>query len=218
MASTRILYGYWRSTAAYRVRIALAHKDLAYQNESVHLVKDGGQQKAPAYTELNPQQLVPLLQDGDFSVNQSMAILEYLEEAYPQNPLLPKDVEERAVVRAFCQEIAADIHPLNNLRVLTYLKRTLDVSDEQKLAWYRHWIQVGFTALEQRLSSGQDGSYCFSDTLTLADLCLVPQMYNARRFDCPLEAFPRLREIEANCLSLPAFQAAIPENQADAQP
>ena len=219
MASTRILYGYWRSTAAYRVRIALAHKELSYDNRSVHLIKDGGQQKAADYTEINPQQLVPHFQDGDLAINQSMAILEYLEEVYPEKPLLPKSSEERAAIRAFCQEIVSDIHPLNNLRVLQYLKTALDVSEEEKLSWYRHWIARGFSALEQRLNKSRAArdSFCFGDQLTLADLCLVPQMYNARRFDCPLDEFPTLRAIENHCLELPAFQSALPENQADAQ-
>lgn len=209
------LYGYWRSTAAYRVRIALHLKDLPYENISVHLVKDGGEQFKPEYVELNPAKLVPTLVDGDLSLNQSLAIVEYLDEQYPQSPLLPQQPALRAKVRAMALDIATDIHPLNNLRVLKYLKGTLEVSDEAKDDWYAHWITVGFEALEARLKDSA-GKFCFGDEVTLADVCLVPQLYNARRFNVPLEAFPTICQIEANCLALPAFAAAVPENQPDA--
>ncbi len=209
------LYGYWRSTAAYRVRIALHLKDLPYENISVHLVKDGGEQFKPEYVELNPAKLVPTLVDGDLSLNQSLAIVEYLDEQYPQSPLLPQQPALRAKVRAMALDIATDIHPLNNLRVLKYLKGTLEVSDEAKDNWYAHWITVGFEALEARLKDSA-GKFCFGDEVTLADVCLVPQLYNARRFNVPLEAFPTICQIEANCLALPAFAAAVPENQPDA--
>ena len=183
------LYGYWRSTAAYRVRIALQIKALQFENLSVHLVKDGGEQFKPDYVDMNPAKLVPTLIDGDVVLNQSMAIVEYLDEQYPDTPLLPKDVALRAQVRAMAQDIACDIHPLNNLRVLKYLAGTLKVEDQAKSEWYAHWILTGFAALEQRLAKTA-GKYCFGDTVTLADLCLIPQLYNARRFNVPLDDFP----------------------------
>lgn len=211
------LHGYFRSSAAYRVRIALNHKGLHWENLPVHLVKDGGQQFSPAYRALNPSSLVPTLQDGDLVLGQSVAILEYLEEAYPQNPLLPTGTAQRARVRAFVQAIACDIHPLNNLRVLKYLVRDLNATEDQKLAWYRHWIDVGLAGLETQLTAGgaHQGPYCFGSRLTLADVCLVPQMANARRFDCDLSAFPTLVAIDAACNQLPAFQQAAPSRQPD---
>jgi maleylpyruvate isomerase len=211
------LHGYFRSSAAYRVRIALNHKGLHWENLPVHLVKDGGQQFSPAYRALNPSSLVPTLEDGDLVLGQSVAILEYLEEAYPQNPLLPTGMAQRARVRAFVQAIACDIHPLNNLRVLKYLVRDLNATEDQKLAWYRHWIDVGLAGLETQLTAGgaHQGPYCFGSQLTLADVCLVPQMANARRFDCDLSAFPTLVAIDAACNQLPAFQQAAPSRQPD---
>ncbi len=211
------LYGYWRSTAAYRVRIALNMKQISYTQESVHLVKDGGQQHKPEYQMLNPQELVPTLVDNGFVVGQSMAILEYLEEKYSNCPLLPKDIKQRAFVRQLCQLIISDVHPLNNLRVLSYLKNELDVSDENKELWYHHWIRKGFTAYQELLNKNNlDGDYSLGNELSLADVCLIPQIYNANRFNFPMDEFPRLKAINENCLKLERFQNAIPENQPDA--
>ena len=209
------LYGYWRSTAAYRVRVALAVKQLDYQTDSVHLVKQGGEQFGREYSQLNPNQLVPTLRDGDFCINQSLAIMEYLEEVYPGQSLLPSEPKQRALVRALCQDIACDIHPLNNLRVLKYLAGPLAVDEEQKDNWYHHWIVKGFTAIEQKLALTM-GRYCFADDLTMADICLVAQVYNARRFKVDLQPFPRIVAIEQACLQLREFQQALPENQPDA--
>lgn len=209
------LYGYWRSTAAYRVRIALAVKQLEYDSVSVHLVKDGGQQFTSEYVELNPSKLVPTLVDGDVTLNQSMAIMEYLEERYPEHPLLPADLTLKSQVRAMAQDIACDIHPLNNLRVLKYLKGEMGVSDEQKDTWYAHWIQTGFASIEQRLTKTA-GKCCFGDEITLADICLIAQIYNARRFNVSLDDFPIICAIEKHCATLPAFIVSTPENQPDA--
>lgn len=209
------LYGYWRSTAAYRVRIALYLKGIEFENISVHLVKDGGEQFKSEYVDLNPAKLVPTLVDGDLSLNQSLAIIEYLDDKEDANVLLPKDPALKAKVRAVAQDIACDIHPLNNLRILKYLKGNLGVSDEAKDAWYAHWILTGFAALEARLKATA-GKFCFGDEVTLADVCLIPQLYNARRFNVPLDDFPLICQIEANCLALDAFDKAVPENQPDA--
>jgi len=219
MSTELTLYGYWRSSAAYRVRIALNLKGLAYRQVPVHLVKDGGQQRAADYRALNPQQLVPLLVDegnGGARISQSLAILEYLEEVFPVPALLPADPVERAQVRSLAMHIACEIHPLNNLRVLQYLSAELGVDDEAKNAWYRHWVSQGLAAVEQGLET-------FGDKLSLNDrpgyleACLVPQVYNARRFACDLAAYPRILEIVARCETLPAFQQAAPEVQPDAQ-
>ncbi|WP_431687962.1 maleylacetoacetate isomerase [Hahella sp. NBU794] len=211
------LYDYWRSSAAYRVRIALNLKGLPYEAHSVHLVKDGGQQHQSDYKALNPQGLVPLLTDGEFRLNQSLAIIEYLEDSHPTPALLPADPQTKAQVRAFSQVIACDIHPLDNLRVLQYLTGPMEVNEEKKLVWYQHWILEGFKALEQMAASYADkGPYCFGEQVTMADVCLIPQVYNANRFNCPMMNFPRLREINDNCLKLEAFQKATPEQQADA--
>lgn len=209
------LYGYWRSTAAYRVRIALNIKGIDYENISVHLVKDGGEQFKEDYVALNPAQLVPTLVDGDLTLNQSVAIVEYLEDQYDNNPLLPNDAGLKAKVRAVAQDVACDIHPLNNLRVLKYLKGSLEVTDEAKNTWYAHWIQTGFAALEARLVETA-GKYCFGDDVSLADVCLIPQLYNARRFNVSLDDYPTITRVEANCLALKAFNDAVPENQPDA--
>lgn len=212
------LYSYFRSSAAYRVRIALNLKGLPYETVPVHLLKDGGQQLAPAYRKLNPSALVPTLVDGDLALGQSLAIIEYLEETHPQPPLLPSDPAGRARVRAIAQGIACDLHPLNNLRVLKYLKHEMKVEEEVKNAWYRHWVQVGLDSLEAMLAdSPQTGRFCHGDAPTLADLCLVPQLYNARRFDCDLSGVPTLARIDEACRALPAFEAAAPEKQPDAQ-
>jgi maleylpyruvate isomerase len=209
------LYGYWRSTAAYRVRIALHLKALPFENISVHLVKNGGEQHSDEYRQMNPQGLVPNLVDGDVELSQSIAILEYLDEAYPQQPILPACIEERARVRAFSQLVACDIHPLNNLRVLQYLSNECSLDASVKDAWYSHWIVEGFSALEQQISK-QSGRFCVGDSITMADLCLIPQIYNANRFNVAMDQFPNLLRINQNCLENAAFQKAIPENQPDA--
>ena len=219
--SSLTLYSYFRSSASYRVRIALNLKGLAYTVVPVHLVRAGGQQHAPAYAQMNPTQLVPTLVDGehaDHALGQSLAILEYLEETHPTPALLPTGAKQRGRVRALAQAIACDIHPLNNLRVLQYLEQELHIDANAKAQWYRHWITQGFTALETMLAtSTETGTFCHGHTPTFADCCLVPQLYNARRFDTPLESFPTLLRIEAACLMLPAFIAAQPQAQADAE-
>lgn len=211
------LYSYYRSSAAYRVRIALNLKQLPYETVGVHLLKNGGEQKQPAYSAKNPQKLVPALEDNGQVFTQSLAIIEYLDEAYPAQPLLPAAATECARVRAIAQLIACDIHPLNNLRVLGYLQNQLGADETAKTEWYRHWIQEGFAALETLLQSEQTGRFCHGDTPTLADCCLVPQVYNARRFQVDLSPYPTIVRIVAECEALPAFQAAAPENQPDAE-
>jgi len=208
------LYDYWRSSAAYRVRIALNLKGLAYEHISVHLVKDGGQQHSDDYKAINPQGLVPSLvtDEGDI-IPQSLAILEYLEETNPTPALLPVAPLDRAYVRGLADMIACDVHPVNNLRILQYMVTELKVEDEAKMQWYRHWIYKGFDALEERL--GED-LYCYGDTPTLADICLIPQVYNAHRFNCDMSPYPKISRINDACLKLDAFQKAIPENQPDA--
>jgi len=209
------LYGYFRSSAAYRVRIALALKGLAYEYVPVHLVK--GEQRSESYRALNAQQLVPTLGDERGTFTQSLAIIEYLDERHPEPPLLPKAPEARARVRAIALAIACDIHPLNNTRVLQYLTGTLGASEDAKNAWYRHWIDLGLAALEAGLASDMaTGVFCHGDRVTLADLCLVPQLANARRYKIPLEAYPTLTRIDAECRKLEAFAAAAPERQPDA--
>lgn len=212
------LYSYFRSSAAYRVRIALNLKGLDYHIVPVHLVRDGGEQLKPAYRALNPDALVPTFIDGEVTLNQSLAIIEYLEERHPTPALLPDDVAARAQVRAIALGIAADIHPIDNLRVLRYLKRDLGVSEDQKNAWYVHWVTEGFKALETRLAAqASPGKFVWGDTPTLADCCLVPQVYNANRFQIDLTPFPRIAAINAHCLTLDAFQRAAPEAQPDAE-
>ncbi|HET9031537.1 MAG TPA: maleylacetoacetate isomerase [Dokdonella sp.] len=212
------LYSYWRSSAAYRVRIALNLKQLDHEIVPVHLVNNGGEQHAASYIELNPQAIVPTLVDGARVYRQSMAIIEYLDEAYSEShPLLPSTVRERARVRALAQVVGCDIHPLNNLRVMQFLEREFSTPAVERERWTRHWIVEGFRALEQMLGeSASTGLYCDGDTPTLADLCLIPQIYNAHRFAVDMQPFPVISRIEQQCLSLPAFDAARPENQADA--
>jgi len=217
MDAALTLYSYWRSSAAYRVRIGLNLKGLDYALVPVHLVRDGGQQHAPDYVALNPQQLVPVLRDGERVLTQSLAILEYLEETRPQPPLLPADAAGRARVRALAQLVACDIHPLNNLRVLQFFDRQWHVPQAERDDWVLHWMGEGFAAMEAMLAASADtGRYCHGDAPGLADCCLLPQLYNARRFKLDLDAFPTLRRIEAACLQLSAFDAARPENQPDA--
>lgn len=211
------LYSYWRSSAAYRVRIGLNLKRLAYEIVPIHLVRDGGQQHAAAYRALNPMRSVPTLCDGPLTLTQSLAILEYLEERYPAPPLLPADPGLRAQARALALLVAGDIHPLNNLRVLQYLSGELAVADDAKMTWYRHWVSEGCTALEEILRGRTEGPYALGPDVTLADLCLVPQLYNARRFHVELADFPTLVAIETACLALEAFRRAAPEVQPDAE-
>ncbi len=210
------LHGYWRSTAAYRVRIALHLKNIAFESISVHLVKNGGEQHTSNYSELNPNHLVPTLVDGDFSLNQSLAIIDYLDQAYDEVALYPKDAKLRAKVQALSLDIACEIHPLNNLRVQQYLTHSLAVDDQAKQAWLEHWMGLGFTAIEKQLQSSA-GKYCFSNTLSVADICLVAQVYNAKRFNVDMSAYPLINKIVENCNKLPAFIKAAPENQHDAQ-
>lgn len=208
------LYGYFRSSAAYRVRTALNIKGLAYETIPVSLL--AGENRKAAYLDKNPQGFVPYLRDGDVTMGQSLAMLEYLEEAYPEPALLPADPAGRARVRQIAGIIACDIHPLDNLRVLKYITGVLEVSQGEKTAWYHHWILEGFTAIEAILGDGRTGKFCHGDSITFTDLCLVPQVYNARRFDCPLDDFPTITRIVGDCNRLDAFIQALPENQADA--
>ena len=209
------LYTYFRSSAAYRVRIALNLKDLTPDMISIHLQKQGGLNRKPEFRAINPQMRIPALKldSGDVLI-QSLAIIEYLDEVHPQPPLLPRDGLERAKVRALAQVIACDIHPLNNTSPLRYLKNELGQPQERIDAWYRHWVVEGFEAVEALIGLGR---YAFGNEVTLADVCLVPQVYNARRFNVSLERFPRIVAVDAACRELPAFEQARPENQADAE-
>jgi maleylacetoacetate isomerase len=210
------LYGYFRSSAAYRVRIALGLKGLPYDYLAVHLRK--GEQNAEPYRDVNPAQLVPALVDDRGTFTQSLAIIEYLDERYREPPLLPSGNTERARVRAIALAIACDIHPLDNTRVLKYLVRTVGATEEMKDAWYRHWIDMGLKALETQLSRERaTGEFCHGDAPTLADCCLVPQLANARRANISLDIYPTLTRIETRCEALPAFAAAAPHVQPDAE-
>ena len=218
MRDSLVLYDYWRSSAAYRVRIALNIKALRYEQQPVHLVRDGGQQRQPAYASLNPQRLVPTLLHGEAVLTQSLAIVEYLEERWPEPRLLPQDPLERARVRSLAQVIACDLHPLNNLRVLAYLRDRLRIDDTARTEWYRHWVADGLTAFESLLArAGGKSRFCHGDSPGLADCCLMPQVYNARRFDCDMQAFPLIRQVAANCETIDAFKQAHPDNQPDAE-
>jgi maleylacetoacetate isomerase len=213
------LYSFFRSSAAYRVRIALEVKGLAYETVAKHLRRGGGEQTKPEYLAVNPQGLVPTLDDGGVVIPQSLAIIEYLEEAYPKSPrLLPASPAERAAVRAMSLAVACDIHPLNNLRVLNYLKSEMGQSEEATNVWIRHWIAEGFRALEESVQKlTGDDKHCFGVDVTMADVCLVPQVYNARRFETDLTPYPTLVAVSGHLESLPAFAAARPEVQPDAE-
>ncbi|PTD97630.1 maleylacetoacetate isomerase [Pseudothauera lacus] len=212
------LYTYFRSSAAYRVRIALNLKGLPYEAVPVHLLRNGGEQRQADYLALNPAGLVPALEDGGAVLTQSLAIIEYLDETHPQPPLLPGDALGRARIRALAQAIACDIHPINNLRVLQYLSRELGASEEQKTAWYRHWVEEGLAAVEAMLAQApRSGRFCFGDTPTLADICLVPQVFNAQRFKCNTAHIPTVLRIAEACEALEAFRLAAPANQPDAE-
>lgn len=213
----RTLYGYFRSSAAYRVRIALGLKGLEYEHAGVNLLPGISEQKSEDYKALNPQGRVPYLVDGDVSLSQSPAILEYLDEAYADVPLLPADMDERARVRQLASLVGSDIHPLNNLSVLSYLKSEFSADEAAVKAWYHHWIVEGFSAFEQLLSGSKaTGAFCHGNTPGMADVYLVPQVYNARRFKVSMDAYPVIARIDAACNEIEAFKAAAPENQPDA--
>ena len=206
------LFNFFRSSASYRVRIALALKGLDYAYRPVHLSKN--EQFNESYAAVSASRLVPLLRDGDLTLTQSMAIIEYLEEAYPQPPLLPLGLAERARVRALSQDNACEIHPLNNLRVLRYLVRDLKLSEDDKNRWYRHWVETGLEVVERQLAA-QPSLYCHGDSPTMADCVLVPQIFNARRFECKLEQVPQVMRVFDACMKLPAFEQTRPENCPD---
>jgi maleylacetoacetate isomerase len=211
------LYSYYRSPSSYRVRAALCYKGLEYAYHGVHLVRNGGEQYAPEYKKLNPQGLVPTLIDGETILTQSMAIMEYLEEKHPEPRILPKKAAERAFVRQLAMITVADIQPLTSLRVYNYLSGELGISQAQKTAWHHQWIRQGFDAIEKLLEKSpyRTGLYCCGDHVTIADICLVAQVYDARRYEIQMSSWPLIEEIEKNCLKLASFQTASPENQPD---
>jgi maleylacetoacetate isomerase len=211
-----ILYTYWRSSAAYRVRIALQLKGLAYESRPVHLVQDGGEHLKPAYRELSPQAQLPTLVDGDRTLRQSMAILEYLDETRPDPALMPADAQGRAKVRELMQAVGTDIHPLGNLRVLKAIEAEFGADQAAKEAWSRRWIAHGFNGLEALLAEGDAGTFSYGDSPTLADCCLVPQHYNAVRWGVDLTSYPTICRVVQACQGLEAFQKAAPEAQPDA--
>jgi maleylpyruvate isomerase len=218
-AAPLVLHSYFRSSAAYRVRIALGLKGLAFDYLSVHLTRDGGEQFKAPFSAMNPQHLVPVLVHDGVAFSQSLAILEYLDEEFADTaPLLPRAARDRARVRQLALALACDVHPLNNLRVLKYLSGTIGVDDAAKAAWIDHWHAAGLTALESELANDpRRGRFCFGDTPTIADCCLVPQLFNARRFGMDLAPFPTLQAIDAACQELPAFQVAHPARQPDSE-
>lgn len=207
------LYSYFRSTAAYRVRIALALKSIDYELVPVNLLK--GEQKTDDFRSQNPEGLVPVLDTGKTRLSQSMAILEYIEQVYPEPALLPQNLEQKAVARSLAQTIASDTHPLNNLRVLNFLTEEMGISKESKTQWYHHWVKTGFTSLEKRLTQ-HAGKFSIGDTLSIADVCLIPQVYNAHRFDCPMQDYPTINRINDHCMTLDAFYKTAPNLQPDA--
>lgn len=207
------LHTYFRSTAAYRIRIALNLKAVDYDLVPLNLFK--GEQKKTEFLKLNPDGLVPVLEHDDNLLTQSMAILEYLEETHTDTPLLPRAPLERAFVRALAQTIVSDIHPLNNLRVQKYLVEHMGADESKKLEWYHHWVKQGFDGLEKRITKSS-GAFCYGDSITLADVCLIPQVYNAHRFECPMNAYPNINRINQHCLGLSPFADAAPHTQPDA--
>jgi maleylacetoacetate isomerase len=219
MPNTRelTLYDYWRSSACYRVRIALNLKDMAYTAKPVHLLNNGGEQHSAEHRALNPQETVPVLVDGARVIRQSLAILEYLDEVHPEQSLLPAASRDRAHVRGLAQLVACDIHPLNNLRVMQYIEREYGVEQSAREQWMRHWIEEGLRAFEAILDGdAATGMYCHGDAPTMADACLIPQVYNAKRFGIDLSRYPMIQRIDEKCLSMPAFDKARPERQPDA--
>jgi maleylpyruvate isomerase len=212
------LYTFFRSSASYRVRIALNLKGLTVEHVPIHLRRGGGEQFGAAYKTINPQALVPALEDGGRILTQSLAIIEYLDERYPKPPLLPVDPADKALVRSMALIVGCEIHPVQNLRVLVFLKRNFNLSEDELNGWAQHWIDLGLSALEQMIVAAPSrGNFCFGDSPTLADIFLVPQLANARRFGCDLSRTPTLIEIETNCLALPPFADAAPEKQPDSE-
>jgi maleylacetoacetate isomerase len=212
------LYTFFRSSASYRVRIALNLKGISYEQAPIHLRRGGGEQHQPAYRAVNPQALLPALEVNGRILTQSLAIIEYIDEKYPDVPLLPKDPTDKALVRSMALLIACEIHPIQNLRVLNYVKSTYNQNDEQVNQWARHWIDLGLTALEEIIvAQPKRGRFCFADTPTLADICLIPQLGNARRYGCDLSRYSNILSIEKGCMALPAFADAAPEKQPDAE-
>lgn len=209
------LFTYFRSSAAYRVRIALNLKNLPAEHEVVWLTK--GEQSADAYTQINPHGLVPTLVDNGQELGQSLAILEYLDELHPEPALLPQDPVERAQVRAMALLIACDIHPVNNLRILKYLKSELGHSQDEVDTWYRHWCDQGLAGLEADILRRKPGKFCFGDSVTLADICLVPQVFNANRFNVDMSQYPNVARINDTCLQLPEFDQAQPMKQPESE-
>ncbi len=212
-----VLYSYFRSSAAYRVRIALNLKNIEHEICPVHLLKNGGEQHKPTYRKTNPQGLIPALECPDrTTITQSLAIIEYLEEKYPEPALISGTPEQRAQQRAVAQAICCDIHPLNNLRVLNFLQIEMGLRDTQKQSWYHHWIKEGLDALETMIANkGHQHTFCFGEQPSVADICLAPQMYNAKRFNCDIDNYPTLQKIYDNCMELESFRLAAPEMQAD---
>ena len=212
------LYTFFRSSASYRVRIALNLKGLACEQAPIHLRRGGGEQLSAAYRAINPQALVPALEDNGRILIQSLAIIEYLEETHPKPPLLPADPADRALVRSMAMIVACEVHPIQNLRVLNHVKKEYGQTDEQVNRWAQHWIDLGLSALEAMIgAASRRGKFCFGDAPTLADICLVPQLGNARRYGCDLSKYPIILNIEKNCMALPAFANAAPEKQPDAE-
>lgn len=218
MSGEFVLYGYFRSSAAFRARIALNLKGIKPEMRFVHLLKDGGQQHTAEYKALNPQELIPALVHEGHTITQSLAIIEYLNEIVPEPPFLPTDAYGRARCREIAYAVACDIHPVNNLRIGRFIKKAFDTQDEAVFAWQRHWIEIGFDALETMLlSSKETGRFCHGDAPTIADICLIPQVANARRVNLDIVRWPTIARVEAHALTLPAFAAALPKNQPDAE-
>jgi maleylacetoacetate isomerase/maleylpyruvate isomerase len=210
------LFSYWRSSAAFRVRIALNLKNLTHDVIPVDLFKNGGEQHLPDFSTKNPQDLVPVLEHGSHVLRQSLAIIEFLEETYPTPALLPNNPLERAWVRALSMDIACDIHPLNNLRVMKYLHKQLQLGDEQKSSWTKHWIEIGLTGVEKTLSiKPRSSKFCFGDEPGMADVCLIPQIMNAKASSCDLSKFTKIQQVFDECMKLPAFIEASWESQVD---
>jgi len=210
------LFSYWRSSAAFRVRIALNLKNLTHEVIPVDLLKQGGEQHLPNYSAKNPQDLVPVLEHGAHVLRQSLAIIEFLEETYPTPALLPNNPHERAWVRALSMDIACDIHPLNNLRVMKYLHKELKLSDDQKSSWTKHWIDIGLTGIEKTLSTqARQGKFCLGDEVSMADVSLIPQIMNAKSSSCDLSKFTKIQQVFDECMKLPAFIKASWESQVD---